>query len=128
MRVIIDTNVLLWWMTGSERLTPEWEDIMSAPSNTILVSSISVAEVGVKASIGKLPPTPEPIPEAMTVAGFEELPFTMAHGQALATLPWHHKDPFDRMIIVQALAEGLPVLTADRVFKQYGLQVISGRS
>jgi len=124
MRVMLDTNVLLWWLTGSDRLTPQWEILVQEPRNTVMVSSISAAEIGIKTSIGKLPPLPEPLAEAMDATGFEELPFTIAHAEIMATLPWHHKDPFDRMLIAQAFAEGCPILTADRIFAQYGIQVL----
>ena len=124
MRVILDTNILLWWMTGSDRLRPNWEKVIGNPNNIILVSSVSAAEIGIKTSIGKLPPLPEPLGEAIADAGFEELPFTIAHGQVLADLPWHHRDPFDRMIIAQGIAEGCPIVTADRIFDQYDVQTI----
>ncbi|MDR1768282.1 MAG: type II toxin-antitoxin system VapC family toxin [Propionibacteriaceae bacterium] len=64
--------------------------------------------------------------QAVEQFGFHELPFTMEHALATATLPWHHKDPFDRMLIAQALSEGLPVATADRAFQAYGLMVVTG--
>ena len=124
MRVLLDTNVLLWWMTGSDRLKPTWATIIADPNNAILVSSIGAAEIAIKSSIGKLPPLPEPLPKAIDDAGLKELPFTISHGEALSRLPWHHKDPFDRMIIAQAMTEGCPVLTADSVFQQYEIQVI----
>jgi len=124
MRVLLDTNVLLWWMTGSDRLKPRWETVITDPLNTILVSAVSAAEIGIKTSIGKLPLPPEPLGGAILTAGFQELPFTIAHGEALTSLPWYHKDPFDRMIIAQGIVEGCPILTVDHVFKQYGVQVI----
>jgi PIN domain nuclease of toxin-antitoxin system len=127
MRVLLDTNVLIWWMIKSERLRPEWDMIISDRENTVFVSSVSAVEIGIKSSLGKLDPTPEPVASAMVTAGFHELPFTMVHGQAVADLPWHHRDPFDRMIIAQAMVEGLPVLTSDRIFRDYGLQVIGAR-
>jgi PIN domain nuclease of toxin-antitoxin system len=125
MNLLLDTNVFLWWMTGSRRLRPAWDELLRNRANTVLVSSISVAEIAIKSSLEKLPPPPGPVSEAVEQAGFQELPFTMDHGQTLGTLPWHHKDPFDRMIIAQALTEGLPVATADPVFRNYGLMVIT---
>jgi len=124
MRVLLDTNVLLWWMTGSDRLEPVWVQVISDPRNSIMVSAISAAEISIKTSIGKLPPPPEPLGDAIPNAGFQGLPFTIAHGEVLASLPWHHKDPFDRMIIAQGIVENCPILTADPVFGQYGIQVI----
>ncbi len=124
MRVLLDTNVLLWWMTGSERLTPSWRALISDRANLVYVSAISAVEIGLKVTIGKLPPTPEPIATAITTTGLLELPFTLAHGQAVTDLPWRHKDPFDRMIIAQAQVEGLPVATSDHVFQKYGLRLV----
>ena len=122
MRALIDTNVLVWWLYDHPRLAP-YRRLIEDPRNDILFSSISVTEVSLKASTGKLV-MPNGYVEQLKESGIRELEFTSAHGLAIATLPWHHKDPFDRMIIAQALSEGLPVVTADPIFSSYGLQVV----
>ena len=126
MRLLLDTNVLLWWLTDSERLTPVWRRLIAEPRNVVYVSAVSVVEISLKTSLGKLPPLPEPIPDVLVTARFQELALTVAHGRAVADLPWHHRDPFDRMLIAQALVEDLPVLSSDRIFAVYGLRVVDG--
>jgi PIN domain nuclease of toxin-antitoxin system len=124
MRVLVDTNVLLWWMVGSDRVRDEWERLLRADSTEVLISAVSVAEIAIKSAIGILPETPERLSTTMADHGLSELVFSVRHAEALGGLPPHHKDPFDRMIIAQALTEGLPVMTADQVFRDYGVQVI----
>ena len=126
MKLLLDTKVLLWWLTDSERLTPRWRRLIGEPRHAVFVSAVSVVEIGLKTSSGKLPPLPEPIPEVLVTARFQELALTARHAQAVADLPWHHRDPFDRMLIAQALVEDLPVLTSDRIFETYGVRILDG--
>ncbi|MDR0847543.1 MAG: type II toxin-antitoxin system VapC family toxin [Propionibacteriaceae bacterium] len=124
MKVLLDTNALLWWLTNSPRLSDERKSLLADPASTVYVSSVSAVEIAIKTSLGKLPPPPEPVAQAIARDGFEELPFTIEHGEAVAALPWHHKDPFDRMLIAQALVEGVPIMSGDHVFSLYGIQVV----
>ncbi|MDR1512769.1 MAG: type II toxin-antitoxin system VapC family toxin [Propionibacteriaceae bacterium] len=121
MRALLDTNVLLWWLGSSRRLRPGHREIIADPANQVFVSAISAAEIEIKAALGKLPEAPESLAEAMAAEGFAELRFSVAHAAALRALPPIHRDPFDRMLMAQALTEGLPVLTADPVFGAYGV-------
>lgn len=123
MRLLLDTHVLLWALSNSPRLPQVFAEAITEPSNLKYVSSISVAEIEIKRSIGKLvaPPT---LTGALTGAGFDELPFTAEHARTLSTLPLHHKDPFDRMLVAQALLEDLTFLSCDAHCVQYGCQTL----
>lgn len=91
----------------------------------ILISSISIAEISVKKSLGKLS-APRELLTLLTEAGMSELPLTSRHAEVLADLPLHHKDPFDRMLVAQASAEGIPLATQDARLAAYAIQTISG--
>ena len=122
MKALLDTNVLLWWLNDDARLRP-FAATIADPTNEVLFSSVSTVEIAIKVSLGKLT-VPRAYVDSLLRDDIRELEFTARHGQAVEPLPWYHRDPFDRMIIAQALTEGLPVLTADRVFHRYGVQVI----
>jgi PIN domain nuclease of toxin-antitoxin system len=117
MRFLADTCVMLWWLSGSRDLAP-FQEAICDPDNEIFYSAVSVAEVSIKTSLGRLI-VPNGYVAALEADGFSALPFTPTHGRHLAMLPWHHRDPFDRMLIAQAQVEGLRILTADKVFRDY---------
>ncbi|MDR1188694.1 MAG: type II toxin-antitoxin system VapC family toxin [Bifidobacteriaceae bacterium] len=121
MRVLLDTNVLIWWLIDDRRLSATHRAIIEDADNEVFVSAVSAVEVAIKAAIGKLPDLPEPLTEAVPGEGFRELRFSLAHAGAVRTLPLHHADPFDRMLIAQALVEDLTVLTSDAAFAAYGV-------
>jgi PIN domain nuclease of toxin-antitoxin system len=91
--------------------------------NEIFVSAMTVAEVAIKASLGKLR-TPAGLDEVVRQTGFRELAFTAAQAEALRELPWHHRDPFDRILVVQAIAEGLHLATSDTRLRNYPLACV----
>lgn len=122
MKALLDTNAVLWWLTDDARIR-EFIPMIGDPKNEIFFSSISAVEISIKSSLGKLT-IPESYATSLLADGFTELPFTVADAQAVAQLPWHHRDPFDRMLIAQALTERLPVITTDRIFKRYGVDVL----
>lgn len=123
MRVLIDTHVLLWWLADDAALSELHRDTVANPDHDVLVSAITMAEISLKSSLGKLV-LPDGFDDAVLNAGFEELPFTAAHSIALRQLPWHHRDPFDRMLLAQARTEGLVFATADARCTHYGVQVL----
>ena len=123
MRLLIDSHVFIWWSDASRALSTSIRNVLSDPRNEILISIAGVWELTIKISSGKL--TLSDDLEAMLAAqGFSVLPITFPHLRHLGSLPRHHRDPFDRMMIAQALAEGIPVATADRRFAAYGLQIV----
>lgn len=112
MRLLLDTHIVLWWLADAPELRPEHRALIADGANEVLVSAISVAEIAIKASLGKLY-APDDIAAAIAESGFEELPFTSAHAEMLRGLPWHHRDPFDRMLVAQALVDGLSLVSID---------------
>lgn len=118
MRGLLDTHVLLWWLADDKNLSPDHRAVIANPDNELFVSAIVVAEVAIKASLGKLQ-APPGLDEAVREAGFRELPFAAAHAEVLRELPWHHRDPFDRMLVAQAISERLDLLTIDVRLRDY---------
>lgn len=122
MRLLLDTHVVLWQLSGDRTLAESARAAIAA-ADDLLFSSVSYAEVGVKAAIGKLD-IPANFQAQVTDAGVRTLALTPSHGLAVATLPVNHRDPFDRLLIAQATVEGLSVVTADQRFQEYDLDVI----
>ena len=127
MRILIDTHIWLWWINTPHRLSTEHVALLSDPSHTIYLSAASVWEVVIKHARGRLHlPSPplEFVPSRMTRDRITGLTIEFAHVLQVAHLPLHHQDPFDRVIIAQAQVEGMPILTADRQFARYDVEVI----
>ena len=125
MRLLLDTHALLWSMNGDPRLGPEARALVSDPANEVLVSIASLWEIVIKASLGKLEGDIAKIDAAIDTQGFSRLDITLPDLQALALLPMHHRDPFDRMLIAQAQAEGLTFITDDRDALLYPVTIIT---
>lgn len=123
MTLLLDTHVVLWWLEDDARLSAQARAAIMDPLTDVWVSSISVAEIAMKSAVGKLT-IPDDFLDHLETAGFRDLPFTHAHANAMRGLPMHHRDPFDRMLIVQAQAERLRVLSSDRRFSAYDVHVI----
>lgn len=124
MRILLDTNALLFAISTPERLSPGWQDLLYDTTNQIFVSSVSAAEIAIKSSIGKLPDGIVMTETVLQSYGFTPLAFLIAHGNALRTLPLHHRDPFDRMLIVQAMVEDLTIMTTDHMFAAYEVPLV----
>jgi len=127
VRLLLDTHIFLWLIAGSERLRDPARSLLIDAENEALLSVASLWEIAIKVNLGKLTlerPFEELIPEQLSVTEIDQLPIRMEHLAALLKLPLHHRDPFDRLIIAQALAEGLPVLSSDPEFQKYPVQVI----
>ncbi len=123
-RILLDTHALIWWFNGDEKLGINAREQISNPENNIYVSAATVWEMSIKQQMGKLV-APEDIESKVEQAGFNSLPISLFHGQQAGKLPLHHKDPFDRMLIAQAQAEGLQILTKDEHFPAYGIRLIN---
>lgn len=125
MRILLDTQILIWWDLTPERLSASARQRLEARQDTFLISVASLWEMQIKLAIGKLTlrlPLAEMVREQREQNGFEILPITFNHVMALENLPMHHKDPFDRLLIAQAQFENLPLLSADAVFDQYPIR------
>ncbi len=122
MRLLLDTNVLIWRMSGRPRLGRE-ADARVRKADELLVSVISFVELGIKIGAGKLR-LPVDARRHVADSGARILPLSPEHGLGVADLPRHHGDPFDRLLISQALSEGLTILTADRIFQRYEVPVV----
>lgn len=115
MRVLLDTHILLWWLADDRRLPKGAERIIKDPDNVIFVSAASIWEIAIKASLRQIEADPSAIRAAVEPSGFAELPITGKHAAQVAKLPSHHRDPFDRMLVAQSLAEPMRLLTGDIV-------------
>jgi PIN domain nuclease of toxin-antitoxin system len=109
----------LWWRAADPRLP---SDLIAAvaSASVVYVSAASAWEIGLKAALGKLR-IPEPVEEGVRQSGFSELPVTFVHARVASELPMHHRDPFDRMLVAQALEEGLCIATHDAALRPYGV-------
>jgi PIN domain nuclease of toxin-antitoxin system len=125
VRLLLDTAVLLFAIQSPERLTNRAAAVLSDPENTRELSALSISEIAIKATRGKLELSIAEIQRALDDLVVRILPYTMDHAFRLFDLPLHHSDPFDRQLIAQALSEEIPVVTCDEKFRRYeGLQVI----
>lgn len=120
-RLLIDTHALLWWLSADSALSATAAATIADPLNEPLVSTASLWEIAIKRSVGKLN-APDELPDTVTRGGFAWLPVEAEHAWAVRTLPRHHRDPFDRLLVAQSLVEGLPVVTADARFAPYGVE------
>jgi PIN domain nuclease of toxin-antitoxin system len=123
VRVLLDTQVLLWWLFDDPRLGSDVASRISDEDNDIAVSAVSAFEISIKAVIGKLE-APDDLKDQLGATGFRELPVTIAHGIEVGKLPLHHKDPFDRLIVAQARYEDLTLITADRMLSKYDVRTM----
>jgi len=127
MRVLLDTHVFLWWVEGDRALPAKARAALADQENECLISLVSAWELAIKAGLGKLKlalPVKRYIVEHAAANGFRMLDIRMAHIGRVETLAAHHGDPFDRLLIAQAIEEKLPVVSADPVFRKYGVKRI----
>ncbi len=127
MALLLDTHVLLWWLIGSRRLGNRARAAIADPSSLVYVSAVCGWEIAVKRASGKLPVPPNVatwLPTEMASSGFLALPVTLDHAVAVEHLPPHHRDPFDRLLISQALFERLVLVTSDAAIPPYGVPLL----
>jgi PIN domain nuclease of toxin-antitoxin system len=114
---------LLWWLENSPSLSAEAGAMIADPENIVFVSAVALWEIWLKQSLGKLQ-LPADFAECLAAESFESLPLTASQTRQVSLLPWHHRDPFDRMLIAQAQVEKLVLLTADDALAAYGSAVL----
>ena len=125
MRLLLDTHVVLWELGGTRAVGPRAREAIERATE-LLFSVVSFAEVGVKAAIGKLT-VPADLPAHIARSGVRIQGLAPDHGLAVADLPMHHRDPFDRLLVAQARCEGLTLLTADARIARYDVALIDAR-
>ena len=124
MTLLLDTHTFLWFCQDDPSLSASAKALIEDPGNRKLVSVASCWEIAIKAGLGKLTlgePSGTYIPNALSRVGFDLLAISLAHATAVESLPQHHKDPFDRLLICQAQSEGIPIVSADSRFDAYGI-------
>ena len=121
---LLDTHTLLWYFGGNNDLSAVAKQLMADPDNRIIVSLISIWEIAIKVSLGKLN-LPKSLPDlerSIREEGFELLSLNLEEINIVATLEWHHRDPFDRLLIAQAVSLKIPIIGKDEVFDRYGME------
>ena len=122
MPLLIDTCVFLWILTDSEKLNTDTRNLIEKNTPCYL-SSISLAEIEIKRSIGKLD-IPDQYRKYISISGLQELEYTFMDSEVLNRLPFHHKDPFDRILIAQAMSRNITIMTADKIFTKYPVRIM----
>ncbi|ANK88424.1 PilT domain-containing protein (plasmid) [Rhizobium phaseoli] len=125
MRLLLDTHALLWWLNDDEKLGNHARRLIGDPENDVLVSAVSLWEITVKLRIGKLDADIEEIVAILPDQGFDRLDISDAHLIALAALPLHHRDPFDHLLMAQAVAEGAYLVSDDQNVALYGIPFVT---
>ena len=123
-RLLLDTHVVLWALDDHPKLSLRARSAITNPANEVFVSAASIWEIAIKRSLGKLQ-APDSITSWIEASGFLELPITSFHAEQAGDLPFHHRDPFDRMLVAQAQAEGLTLVTADQDIHLYGVRTMT---
>lgn len=123
MNLLLDTHAVLWWFADDPALSGEVRSAISDSSNQVFVSPVTPWEIAIKSSLGKLK-APENLLNVLKANRFRELPISLVHADTAGNLPLYHRDPFDRMLIAQALTEGLTLVSRDHVFEQYEVSLL----
>ena len=125
MRILLDTHAFLWWLAGDRKLTQTAREAIADESNAVLVSAASAWEICTKVRIGKLPGAAAiaaDVTACLVRQGFTPLPITVRHAERAGNLPGAHRDPFDRMLIAQAQALDVPLVSNETLFDGYGIR------
>lgn len=123
MRVLLDTQILLWWLADDPALPERAADAIAGTDNSIIVSAATAWEIAIKKATGRLE-APDDLLDALDENDFDQLPITALHALAAGVLPAHHSDPFDRMLIAQAQIEGVTLASVDKRFLAYDVALL----
>ena len=130
MRLLLDTHILLWWVTADRRLSKSLVHVLETGENDVVVSAASLWEIAIKRTLGRIDVDLDELLSSMAADGFVELPLRFVHSLRLPELPRHHDDPFDRILIAQAIVEGRRLVTTDDAILKYvgtaGFDPLSG--
>jgi len=127
VRILLDTHVLLWAAVDPDQLSAECRVAIEDGANEVYASAVSAWEIAIKQSLGKLDldqPAERWLPRVLERTGIEPLPVEVSAAVRVRALPWHHRDPFDRLLVAHALESGLTIATRDRLFEKYGVAVL----
>jgi PIN domain nuclease of toxin-antitoxin system len=124
VRLLLDTHALIWWLLGDDALSTAAQNAIADPGNNSFVSAASAWEIATKYRIGRLPEAAflaADVAHIVAAHGFTEVPISIRHGQIAGGLPGIHKDPFDRMLIAQAITEDMAIVSRDAILDAYGV-------
>jgi len=124
MKLLLDTHALLWWLADDDRLGARARDLIADPGNDVLVSTASLWEIVAKVRVGKLVASTKDVLDAIRREGFTLLDIRPPHLLTLTGLPMHHRDPFDHLLIAQAITEGATFISEDRHTPKYPVSLI----
>ena len=127
MRLLLDTQVFLWFLADDRRLSKVFRSAIGALDNAVLVSAASIWEIAIKSTLGRVDLAARDaarLAALIDASGFDELPITARHAAAVRDLPSHHRDPFDRLLVAQARLETLTLVTVDRALRQSGVPLL----
>lgn len=127
MTALLDTHVFLWWVLDDERLTSYMREYIADEGHNLLLSSASCWEIAIKAKMGRLKLAENPekfILDQMIINNISGLPIQLVHALHVYNLPYHHRDPFDRMLVAQASIEKIPIITNDRLITNYDVKIL----
>ena len=123
VRLLLDTHAFIWALEDSPQLSTRARKLIEDPANEVAVSPVSAIEIAIKSSLGKLRAPPD-VAGAARAAGFVTTALGFAEAAALEALPWHHDDPFDRLLVATALVSGIPIVTRDPQIARYQVQLV----
>jgi len=123
LKYLLDTNALIWYLSGSNKITDEVLETIKSNKNQVYFSLVNIIEISIKISIGKLR-MPQGYLNFLLNSSFKEISLNSKHAYELQVLPFVHKDTFDRLLIVQATIENLTIITSDEIFKKYGIEIL----
>lgn len=124
MRLLLDTHLVLWWMNGeASRISKKALAALGSEGISPIVSAVTLWEVAIKRGLGKLEGPDDLLPQ-LERAGVALLPIGARHADLVGSLPLHHRDPFDRLLVAQATLEGLPLVSSDAVLRRYDIEVV----